>query len=521
MSVAARIRRLEQTLAKRVRRDADVLWRPYPDSPQEAAYESEATICGFGGAAGGGKSALALGLALTRHRKSIIFRREAPQLREIIEQSRELVQDRGTYNSVLGLWRLDDGRTLELASVQYEKDCSKFRGRPHDLIAIDECQDFSENQVRFLMGWLRTVTPGQRCRAVFCFNPPSTAEGRWLVEFFAPWLREDHPRPAAPGELRWFAMVGGKEVERPDGTPFEHDGEVVTPLSRTFIPARLKDNPALERTGYRQVLQALPEPLRSQLLYGDFKAGLLDDEWQAIPSQWIKAAQARWRPDAAAGVITAAGLDVAHGGSDRTVLACRRGRRFDELRVWPGSATPTGDAVAARVMLAVGSCRVPIQVDCIGYGASAYERLAEDYRCYAVPIDFSRGSECRDRTGTFEMRNLRAECFWRFREALDPEHGEALELPPDPELLTDLTSVRYKVTPGGLQLESKEEIRKRIGMSCDKGDAVVLAHYTPPGLPSPFCGTAVPEPKALPALTTSGPMGGWRPSDGTERGTRR
>jgi hypothetical protein len=61
-------------------------------------------------------------------------------------------------------------------------------------------------------------------------------------------------------------------------------------MSRTFIPSRVSDNPYLMGTGYMTQLQSLPEPLRSQMLYGDFKAGVQDDPWQVIPTAWVEAA---------------------------------------------------------------------------------------------------------------------------------------------------------------------------------------------------------------------------------------
>jgi hypothetical protein len=66
-------------------------------------------------------------------------------------------------------------------------------------------------------------------------------------------------------------------------------------MSRTFIPSRVSDNPYLMGTGYMTQLQSLPEPLRSQMLYGDFHAGVQDDPWQVIPTAWVEAAMARWK----------------------------------------------------------------------------------------------------------------------------------------------------------------------------------------------------------------------------------
>ena len=61
------------------------------------------------------------------------------------------------------------------------------------------------------------------------------------------------------------------------------------------------------------------------------------------------------------------------------------------------------------------------------------------------------------------------------RELLNPEK-EPIALPPDDELLSELASVKYKVDArGAIQIESKDEMRKRLGHSPDRADAVVLA----------------------------------------------
>lgn len=463
---------------------AEPRWKPYPNGPQERAYHSPADVIGFGGSAGGGKTDLACGLAVTAHRRSIIFRREFPNLKGVVDRLHELVDGDGRWNGQEKVYRLNNGRMIELGAVQYVDDVRKYRGRPHDLLVFDEATEFDESQPRFLMAWMRSVTPGQRCRALFTFNPPTSSDGLWILKFFGPWLDETHPNPALPGELRWFAMVDGVEVERPTGEAFEHEGETIQPLSRTFFPARLSDNPALAKTGYGATLQALPEPLRSQLLFGDFRAGVTEDAWQLIPTAWIKAAMQRWRNHVGSPpeVLCIAGLDVAHGGRDATVLAKRYGHYIAPLKRWTGAETPTGNAAAQRVAKEVDGT-VTLNVDAIGYGASAAERLGEDppqgYGLRVRAVNVAVGSNYKDKSGRFKMVNLRAECYWRLREALDPDNNPTLCLPDDPKLLSDLAAPRYEVTPSGIKIEAKDDIIARLKRSPDDGDAVALSMLDP------------------------------------------
>ena len=468
-------------LADRIMGATPSLWLPLA-GPQMRAYLSDADELYYGGAAGGGKTDLLIGLAITAHRQSIIFRREYPQLKGIIQRSRDIVGDGGHYNANEHVWRIADGRLLEFGAAQHSGDEKSFQGRPHDLKAFDELPNFLESQYRFLIGWNRTTIPGQRCRVVSAGNPPTNAEGEWVIRYWGPWLDPQHPNPAAPGELRWFAVLDGEDVEQEGGAPFDWKGETIYPRSRTFIPARLGDNPYLLKTGYMGTLQGMPEPLRSQMLYGDFSAGLDDDPWQVIPTAWIRAAQQRWR-DALGQPLPAfscVGVDVARGGSDQTVLARRHGPWFAPLEKHAGKDTPDGPAVAGLVQaaLAAGGGGYA-NVDVIGVGSSVYDSLVQQ-GVSAIPVNFATSSGRRDRSGVLTFTNLRAWAYWSLREALDPEKGDGLLLPPDSQLLADLCAPRWQMRASGVQVEAKEDIVKRLGRSPDCGDAVALAFLTTP-----------------------------------------
>jgi len=466
------------------------LWTPFP-GPQTDAYESQADVLFFGGSAGGGKTDLLIGLSLISHQHSIIYRREYPQLKGILRRLEELLGSRRGYNSQDKIWRLASGRILELGAVQYLHDREKYQGRPHDLKAFDEVTQFLYDQFVFLVAWNRTSWPGQRCRVVCTGNPPVSAEGMWVITYWAPWLDDQHPHPALPGELRWYAALDGKDVEVETGTPFKHKSELIAPRSRTFIPARVEDNPVYLATGYRAVLQALPEPLRSQLLHGDFSAGISDDPWQVIPTAWVRLAFDRWqqRQDRGEkpGPMSCLGFDVARGGAAQSVLAPRHGTWFAPLLKHPGESTPSGSKAAALVIAAIRD-QAHVNIDVISIGSSPYDHLVTA-KVPVVAVNFgekslrSDGAHHTDRSGKLVMRNVRAYAYWSLREALDPETGLDLALPPDQELLGDLTAPRWEITSTGVVIEDKRGIITRLGRSPDCGDAVVYA-FLPTAPPS-------------------------------------
>jgi hypothetical protein len=234
-------------------------------------------------------------------------------------------------------------------------------------------------------------------------------------------------------------------------------------------------------TGYAATLQSMPEPLRSQMLRGDFKAGLQDDPWQVIPSEWIKAAQGRWKKRDAKGPMDSIGVDVSRGGRDKTTIARRHGAWFDELIAHPGSASPDGPTVAGYVVAARRD-RAVVHIDVIGVGSSPYDFLRQN-QVQVVGVDNARESLALSREGGLRFVNQRAELWWRMRESLDPNQPQGQEpiaLPPDPELRADLASAKWRYTPRGILVESKEDIIKRLGRSPDKGDAACLANLTTP-----------------------------------------
>jgi hypothetical protein len=476
---------------------ASMMWRPLP-GPQSMAYHSDADVLGYGGAAGGGKTDLMLGSAINRHSISYILRREATQMQGIYNRMTQIMGGQDGFNKSDKIWRFPDGRMVRFGSTPNLGDEMNYQGQARDLLGIDEAANFLQQMIIFLMGWVRTVDPNQRTQTILTFNPPTSAEGRWIVDYFAPWLDDTYPFPALPGEKRWFAMVEGRDVEVPDGRafvvdraggwdyefdPIEFGGvrsvEVIQPQTRTFVPSRISDNPFLVRTNYMSQLQAMPEPLRSQMLYGDFKAGMTDDPWQVIPTKWVQDAQARWAKREPKPEITSLGVDVARGGEDQSVIAgCTPDLWFDELKEYPGSETPNGPELAGRVIADNRSHGV-IHIEINGVGASPYDFLVAANQ-QVIGVDVSTKPTAHDRSGRLSFSNMRSQLWWQFRELLDPANNLYPALPPGRDLLVELTAPKWTLKGSTIYVESREEIVKRIGRSPDRATAIIIAAIRTP-----------------------------------------
>jgi hypothetical protein len=467
-----------ETLASK---ELDKAFLPNP-GPQTSALLSEADILLYGGQAGGGKSALEVGTFFDNHYAGLVLRREAVQLDGLIQFCKEIGEPK--FGRFVGgnenVFKRNDGGRLKFAGLNQADDWRKHAGNAKDYLAFDEAGEFLKEQVFSLIGWLRSTKEGQRCRVILGSNPPRGGDGGWMITEFAPWLDKDCPHKAIPGELRWAIVVAG-DTEWVDGPGlYERNGEEYEAMSRTFIPASLSDNPYLKDTGYRAKLQSLPEPLRSQLLYGDFNAGRADHEWQVFPSEWIRLAQARWTsspPDRVP--MTAVACDVAQGGVDKTQIQARYLHWFGPFRSFPGSDTPDGPTVAGEIVKVMRDrCRVIVDAGG-GYGGDTLTQLAHaDIECFGFKGAASASGASRD--GMYRFKNLRAQATWQFRESLDPEYGSRVALPPDPELAADLAAYRYQIVPsktgGDILIGPKDEMKERLGRSPDKGDTTIMAN---------------------------------------------
>ena len=454
--------------------------------PQTMAFDSEADLTLYGGAAGGGKTYLAIILALTKHLRTLIIRKEAAQLYAMQDEIEEVMNSRDGFNSQNGIWRLPDneitdpygekpGRQIRFGGLNKPGDATKYQGAPRDLLIVDEAANISYEEFIYLTVWGRTSHTDQRTRTLLCSNPPTDATGMWLVDVFRPWLDPDHPNPALSGEIRHFIVVGDEDIEVEDAGDYQLHGVTYSSQSRTFIGAKVDDNPHMIASGYKQRLQSLPEHLRVRMLDGKFLASLEDDHFQVIPSDWVDKAMLRWEPGKDKFRMTAMGVDPSRGGADEMVIAPRHGHWFAPLIKIPGVEVPTGPLAAARVIMARRD-GAKINLDVIGVGGSVYDKLVEN-DIEPEPMIGNNKTDERSKDGLFKFKNTRALWYWRLRESLDPDSGDNVQLPPDDKLKADLCAFTHVVNDGGIiQVESKKEAKVRLRRSPDAGDAVIYAN---------------------------------------------
>ncbi len=197
-----------------------------------------------------------------------------------------------------------------------------------------------------------------------------------------------------------------------------------------------------------------------------------------IPLDWIELANCRDIP--AGDHITTLGCDIARFGDDDTVLFPVKGRQGLQPVTIHGNDTMQ---VTGHIVRAISDYNVrDVFIDVIGIGSGVYDRLAElqreekptvpkHVRLYAVNV----GEKAKNEE---KFVNLRSETWWAARESLNPKGEAPFALPQNEELMAELAAPKYTVESGGrIKVESKEDMKDRLGRSPDLADAYCLAVF--------------------------------------------
>jgi hypothetical protein len=161
------------------------------------------------------------------------------------------------------------------------------------------------------------------------------------------------------------------------------------------------------------------------------------------------------------------GADIARFGSDKTVFAWRKGKALMELKDYNHMDTMATSQVLNTYMgmHPAAACNI----DEIGVGAGVTDRVKQ-----LNPMKLVQGINVGNTAHNSEMFiNTRAEAYWALRERFIT--GD-IAIPNDEQLMSELANIKYKFTPKGqIQIESKEDMKKRGLHSPDRADSVMLA----------------------------------------------
>lgn len=258
---------------------------------QAMAFLSEATEILYGGAAGGGKSYLlrvkAISCAMQFPGVQIyLFRR---QFSELVKNH---LEGPGSFRALLEPYlrrkfcriatappaiRFSNGSTIHLCHCRFDSDVTRFQGAEIHVLMVDELTHFTENVYRFLRGRCRLPetlrqAAQNRLPLILCGANPGGPGHNWVKRTFIDFSEPYIIRRMESGE-------GG--------------------MLRQYIPAKLEDNPSLNKADYEARLSGLKSPfLVRAMLDGSWDivaGGMWDDVWNPeihvvqpfeIPSSW-------------------------------------------------------------------------------------------------------------------------------------------------------------------------------------------------------------------------------------------
>ena len=329
-----------------------------PQRVQAVAHLCPADELLYGGSAGGGKSDWLLNDFITEcsrvpRTRAIIFRRTNPELQELKDRADELLSPHphlASWHAREDRWEFSNNSFLRFSHLQHYEDVHKHQGSQYSLLGFDEWTHFLPKQVEYLKSrnrsaqghWVRirgasnpgsighayiksyfveprddrgTLIDNVRLAAYYDFDKgrwvrTQPGVGKWDGAFNAetnrwepcpPW---DRGKPAP--YVVWVPNLTPEE-QKINEVRKEEGVALLEPLSRCYIPARLRDNKYLyDDPAYHARLARLPENERKALLDGnwdifegaffpDFRPALhvIDGGWRP-PAEWNTWASMDW-----------------------------------------------------------------------------------------------------------------------------------------------------------------------------------------------------------------------------------
>lgn len=246
---------------------------PFYLQPRQMEFATtDADICVFGGAAGGGKTrALIYDPIAKGHYENpgfggIIFRENFPEIDEVggpWDEATSIYPWLGA-RGIIGHheWRFPSGAKMGFRHLDNEEAKYKYKGSQICYLAFDEVDRISESRFWYLTSRNRSTCGIRPYIRATCNPSPG-----WLkTNLLAPWVdRAYQGRRAESAEIRWVKRNAEGKIEW-------FEAPVENAYSLTFIRSKLTDNPALLEKDpyYLQKLLNLPTVERERLLNGNW-----------------------------------------------------------------------------------------------------------------------------------------------------------------------------------------------------------------------------------------------------------
>jgi hypothetical protein len=208
---------------------------------------------------------------------------------------------------------------------------------------------------------------------------------------------------------------------------------------------------------------------------GEFAANA---ESAIIPLYWVEMANERWYEkfeNGGFGKTERISVDVGRT-HDKTVWALKAGEDIADF-VEKGRMDTTEIAGELKNELRADP-ELDVIIDIIGMGVGIFDMCREEFPYRTYSFVASEGTYFTDRTEKLKFNNTRSAAWWQLREMLNPIYNPTLALPPNDELIGELTTPTWRTMQGGrIQIETKEQIKKRIDRSTNFADTVVAAYW--------------------------------------------
>ncbi len=222
-----------------------------------------------------------------------------------------------------------------------------------------------------------------------------------------------------------------------------------------------------------KVQYGIDSPRYMAQVLGQFPSDRLDG---VVP--WSKISEARLRDlgDQSGEIVM--GLDVAGPGEDETVAWIRQGDKALAKHVF---RSPTPEGVLAEVKQAILKAGVTrLNYDSIGVGHFVSVGLDDLRGVSMTAVNVAEAASDKAR-----WANKRAEVHWFVRENIGSWDLTGI----DDVTAEQLAAAQwFEDTKGRVQIEKKDDIRKRIGGSPDSADALQLAFWVEPHAGSAMSG---------------------------------